>query len=487
MLRIAAALLLVFVGAGQLAAQEPRRPNVLMIAIDDLNDWVSPLDGHPAVKTPHFELLAKSGTTFLNAHCQAPLCNPSRTSMMLSLRPTTSGVYALEPWFRTVPEIRDHVPLFEHFKLNGYRVYSVGKLWHGGIPREEIDRQFTELGTPGKMVRPEKPFTETPAGHPLMDWGPFPERDEDHYDYHTANWAIRKLESRPEEPFFLAVGFSLPHVPLYAPPRWFDLYPNDDSILPPVKRNEREHVPPFAWYLHWDLPEPRLAWLKRAEQWQPLTRAYLASVSFVDAQVGRVLDALEASGQAENTIVVLWSDHGYHLGEKEISGKNTLWERSTRVPLMFAGPGVARDSRCERPVELLDIYPTLVQLCDLPVRPGLEGQTLVPLLVDPTAPREMPAITSHGPGNHSVRSQQWRYIRYADGSEELYNLADDPHEWTNLSDEEEHEDLKRTMASILGTTSAKPAPGSKSRLIELRDGVVYWENRPIGKDEPVPE
>src|SRR5687768_993805 len=172
------------------SSAEPARPNVLLIAVDDLNDWVGPLGGHPAVKTPHLDRLAKRGTTFLNAHCQSPLCNPSRTSFMLSLRPSTTGVYALEPSHYALPELKRRVSLFEHFKQNGYGVYSVGKLWHFGISPEQRQRELTELGTAGKLVRPEQPFTVTPSRHPLVDWGPFPERDEEHYDYQTAQWAV---------------------------------------------------------------------------------------------------------------------------------------------------------------------------------------------------------------------------------------------------------------------------------------------------------
>jgi choline-sulfatase len=481
------AWLIVLCGAVQGA--EPARPNVLFLAIDDLNDWVGPLGGHAQAQTPHLDRLAARGTTFLNAHCQSPLCNPSRTSVLLGLRPTTTGIYALEPAHHAVPELAERVSLLEHFKQNGYQVYSVGKLWHAGMPPAQRDRQFTELGTPGKMVLPPRPFTETPAKHPLMDWGPYPERDDQHYDYQTADWAIRKLSAKPNSPFFLAVGFSLPHVPCYAPQKWFDLYPNDDSLLPAVGENDRDDIPFFAWYLHWQLPEPRLKWLQQSQQWRPLVRSYLASISFMDDQVGRVLAALEASGQAENTVVVLWGDHGWHLGEKGISGKNTLWERSTRVPLLFAGPGIASQAHCERPVELLDLYPTLVELAGLPTRNGLEGESLVPLLQDASAPRGRPAITSHGPGNHAVRSARWRYIHYADGSEELYDHHRDPREETNLLAAEAgaHAEVLRGLRAALPAASAPPAAGSKSRLIELKNGTVYWETEPVAPQAPIPE
>jgi arylsulfatase A-like enzyme len=473
--------------AAILPAAEPSHPNVLFIAVDDLNDWVGPLGGHPAVKTPHLDRLAQRGTTFLNAHCQAPLCNPSRTSFMLSLRPTTTGIYALEPSHYALPELKKRVSLFEHFKRNGYGVYSVGKLWHYGLSPEQREREITELGTPGKLVRPAEPFTVTPGKHPLVDWGPFPQRDEKHYDYQTADWAIKNLEAKPQEPFFLAVGFSLPHVPCYAPQKWFDLYLDDDSLLPKVRDDDRNDVPDFAWRLHWQLPEPRLKWLKEAGQWRLLVRAYLASISFMDAQTGRLLAALEKSGSAENTIIVVFSDHGWHLGEKGITGKNTLWERSTRVPLIFAGPGVAQNERCARPAELLDLYPTLLELCGLPARDDLEGHSLAPQFRDAKVPRKFPAITTHGPGNHAVRTEQWRYIRYADGSEELYDMLADPHEWTNLAAKGEHDGVKRELSAWLPERSEPPAPGSKSRLVELKNGKIYWEGKLVGKDEPVPD
>jgi choline-sulfatase len=470
-----------------LAADEPAHPNVLLIAVDDLNDWVGPLGGHPAVKTPHLDRLAARGTTFANAHCQAPLCNPSRTSLLLSLRPSTTGIYALEPPHYAVPELKKRISLFEHFQQNGYAVYSVGKLWHGTISPQQREREFTELGAAGKMIRPEKPFVVTPSKHPLVDWGPFPERDDQHYDYQSAQWAVDKLRGKPKEPFMLAVGFSLPHVPCYAPQKWFDLYPDDDSILPKVKENDRDDVPAFAWYLHWQLPEPRLKWLKESGQWRPLVRAYLASISLMDDQIGRLLAALEASGQAENTIVVVLSDHGWHLGEKGITGKNTLWERSTRVPLIFAGADIARNAKCASPVELLDLYPTLIDLCHLPKREDLEGHSLQPQLDNAAVRRIWPAITTHGPGNHAVRSDKWRYIRYADGSQELYDLRSDPNEWTNLADSSEHKNKQRELAEWLPKTSAPPVPGSKSRLVELKNGSVYWETKAIGEGDPIPD
>jgi choline-sulfatase len=276
-------------------------------------------------------------------------------------------------------------------------------------------------------------------------------------------------------------------VPCYASQKWFDLYPDDKLVMPPVKDDDRTGTPRFSWYLHWKLPEPRLAWLKENKQWRPFVRAYLASISFVDSQIGRVLDALESAKLTDNTIVVLWSDHGFHLGEKGITGKNTLWERSTHVPLIFAGPGVTAGAKCNRPAELLDLYPTLVELCKLPEPKNQEGHSLAPLCKDAKGERPWPAITTHGPNNHAIRTERYRYIRYAEGSEELYDMQADPNEWKNLAGDAVHAATKRELAKYLPKNSAAPLPGSVIRLIELRDGVPYWEGKAIGANDKIPE
>lgn len=469
--------------ATHLQAGSPDRPNVLMIAIDDLNDWVGPLGGHPQAQTPAMDRLAARGVTFTNAHCQSPLCNPSRTSLMTGLRPSTTGVYGLAPWFRAVPELENLTTLPQHFKRNGYRTYTTGKIYHGGYPpREQRMAEFDVWGPNASVgAGPAKKLVETPHGnHPLVDWGTFPHRDEDKGDWQVASWAVEQLEAMPDdEPFFMSVGFFLPHVPCYATQPWFDLYPNETLRMPPVLRGDRDDTPPFSWYLHWELPEPRLSWLREANQWRPLVRSYLATTSFVDSQVGRVLDALEESDHADDTVVVLWSDHGFHLGEKEISGKNTLWDDGTRVPLIFAGPGVTSGERCDRPAELLDIYPTLSELCGLPVREELEGISMAAQLADPAAPRERPAITTHNPDNHGVRSERWRYIRYADGSEELYDTHMDPNEWHNLAADEAYEAVIAEHRRWLPASSLPPVPGSAHRILVREGDQWLWEGAPI--------
>jgi choline-sulfatase len=488
--------ILIFAAAWSFAveAQVQSRPNVLFIAIDDQNDWIGALGGHPLVKTPNMDRLAARGTVFLNAHCQAPLCNPSRTSLMLGLRPSTTGVYGLAPWFRTLDEWKDRVTLPQYFHEHGYRTLTVGKIHHGSVggPAQRT-REFDVWGQAGGIgVKPEKKLIPaTPMGnHPLMDWGVFPHRDEDKGDYQVASWAIEQIKSaRRDQPFFLAAGFFLPHVPCYVTQKWYDLYPDDDRLLPLVQEGDRDDTPRFSWYLHWNLPEPRLKWVRENNQWRNLVRSYLASTSFVDAQVGRLMQALEESGQADNTIVVLWGDHGWHLGEKGITGKNTLWDRGTRVPLIFAGPGVSPRGRCVHPVELLDIYPTLNELCGLKPRDDLEGISLVPQLKDSTTARMRPAITTHNPGNHGVRSENWRYIRYADGSEELYDMKADPHEWTNLASRPEHAEVIADHRAFLPKRDAAPALNSAQRILtyDAATDVATWEGTEVRRSDPIPE
>ena len=491
-MRRSVVLLAVALAVAPSAAPGSDRPNVLMIAVDDLNDWVGCLGGHPQVLTPNIDRLAERGTLFTNAHCQAPLCNSSRTSILTGLRPSTTGVYGLAPWFREVEELADVVSLPQHLRANGYTASSVGKVYHGGYPpARDREIEFDEYG-PGASVGAvpdHKLIGPTPGGnHPLMDWGTFPHQDEEKGDWRVASWAVDRLESGPPEPFFLAVGFFLPHVPCYATQEWFDMYPDESLIMPRVFRGDRGDTPEFSWYLHWALPEPRLSWMESAGAWRPLVRSYLACTSFVDAQVGRVLDALEASGRLDDTIVILWSDHGYHLGEKEISGKNTLWEPSTRVPLIFAGPGVEAGARCDRPVELLDLYPTLIDLLGLPDRPGrpLEGHSLAPLLADASADRPWPAITTHNQGNHGIRTDRWRFIRYADGSEELYDLTADPEEWTNLALDPSYEPILAEHRRWLPEVDVPAAPGSAHRVLAFDGESAVWEGRPIDPAELQP-
>lgn len=475
------------------AADARRRPNVLFIAIDDQNDWVGCLKGHPLVKTPHIDALAARGTLMTNAHCQAPLCNPSRTSLMLGLRPSTTGIHGLEPWFRNVPEFRDRVALPQYFAANGYQTLSTGKLYHSARrdpPQGKLAPEFQVWGPAGGFgTRPPMRLTPpTPQGNPLVDWGVWPLDNDDSSkgDTQITDWAIERLRGpASDQPFFLGVGYFLPHVPCYATQKWFDLYPDDDSVLPLIQPNDRDDTPRSSWYLHWQLPEVRLKWLQQHNQWRNIVRSYLACTSFVDSQVGRLLQTLDGTGQRDNTIIVLWGDHGWHLGEKEITGKNTLWDRGTRVPLIWAGPGITPGQTCGRPAELLDIFSTLIDLCGLPARDDLEGISLAPQLKDASASRERPAITSHNQGNFGIRTEKWRYIRYADGAEELYDMQTDPHEWINLAST--RRGVCADLAKWIPKRDAGPAPGSAHRILTHYDKTPIWEGKPIQPMDEIPD
>ncbi len=469
------------------------RKNILFIAIDDQNDWIGCLGGHPQVKTPNIDALAKRGTLFSNAHCQAPLCNPSRSSLLTGLRPSSTGIYGLAPGIREVVQTKQHITLPQTFTSAGYFTSTSGKIYHdGSMRRSDQKAEFNEWSKPSPMPKPKQPIAKLPGPdrHPAMDWGVFPDKDENTPDWNIAKTAIGAIERAPvEKPFFIAAGFRLPHVPCFAPQAWFDLYPDAGMLMPPVKEDDRDDLPKFADFLHWKLPEPRLSTLRAMNEWRPLVRAYLASISLMDAQVGRVVAALDRSGRAGNTIIVLWSDHGWHLGEKLITGKNTLWNESTRVPLVFAGPDIQANQVCTRPAELLDIFPTLLELTGMPARPDLEGHSLVPQLKDAKAARQWPAITTHNQGNHTIRTEDWRYIRYADGSEELYDEKADFNEWTNLAKDPKFAARKAELAKWLPKVDKAPVPGSKSRILtyEPVTGEAIWEDVKIDKTAKLPE
>ena len=486
-------VLIAILVAGQAGSSGPgrARPNVLLIMIDDQNDWIGCLKGHPLAKTPHIDALARRGMLFNNAHCQAPLCNPSRTSLLTGLRPSTTGVHGLMPWYGDVASLRGRESLPQAFGRAGYSTLVTGKIWHA-VPPADRAGQFKVWGHPGGPgVGPvAKLIPPTPGGnHPMMDWGAFPHKEEQKGDFKVASWAVDQLGKTPDgKPFFLAAGFFLPHVPCHIPPEWLAKIPDDDSVLPAIDANDRDDTPRFSWYLHWDLPEPRLKWVRENNQWRNLVRSYLACTQFVDAQVGRVLEALKASGHEDDTVVVLCSDHGFHLGEKQITGKNTLWERSTRVPLVIAGPGTAKAGECFRAVELLDIYPTLMELTGVKGPDGLEGRSLVPLLKNPAAQVDRVAITTHNRGNHAVRDDRYRYICYADGSEELYDLREDPREWTNLIGNAGMTEVKARLQSRLPRVDVAAVPGSQHRVLEYdrATGKAVWEGKEIKLGQVVP-
>jgi arylsulfatase A-like enzyme len=414
------------------------RPNVLFIAVDDLNDWVGHLGGHPQVRTPHIDRLASRGVSFTNAHCQAPICQPSRTSLLTSTYPWQNGIYMIEQVMRESPQLKEAWTIPQHFRREGYRTMGVGKIYH--TAEGDPDAWDEWGGRKSWQAMAKKLGAQTASGIPdadIFDFGPVPGvRDADMSDSDHTSWAVERLGIAYNLPFFLAVGLITPHLPLHTPTHWFDQYPERSTKLPAVLSGDLDDLPPMGrkFTRYFDSTPMSHLNILRYGAWHRAVSSYLACVSFTDHCVGQLLDALDKGPYRDNTIVVLWSDHGFHLGEKMHWEKRSLWERSTHVPLMFAGSGVSPSkSGCQRTVGLIDVYPTLIELCNLNANPDIQGRSLVPLLNKPDLVWEHPAITTQHPGNHSVRTERWRLIRYANGDTELYDMQADPNEWTNLA------------------------------------------------------
>ncbi len=436
------------------------KPNVLFIAVDDLNDWISPLEGYPGCKTPNLERLAARGMTFKNAYCAAPACNPSRASLMTGIRPWTSGVYVNpQPWRPAMP---DAVTLPQHFTKHGYHSVGAGKIFHGGYEdAASWEDYLKQKGDP----KPTKAVIDDPhskAGG--IVWGVLDVKDEEMNDYLTASYAVDYLATEHDKPFFLACGIFRPHMPWQVPRKYYEMYPLDQIKRPYVPDGDLIDIPQAGNKMAG--PDGDHAKIVETDNWEHAVQAYLASITFADAQIGRVLDALEASEFNDNTIVVLWGDHGWHLGEKEHWRKFALWEEATRVPFFVAAPGVTQPgSVCARTVDLMSVYPTLCELCDLPITEQLNGVSILPLLKDSRAEWNRPAITTHGRGNHAVRSETFRYIRYADGSEELYDHANDQGEFTNLADVEKYASVKEEHAKWIPKKEAQNAEFAKGNQV----------------------
>lgn len=434
---VVTATLSVALAANGQGAERSDKPNVLMICIDDLNDWVGFLGGHPQAATPHMDALAKQSRVFGNAHCAVPVCSPSRVSVMSGVAATTHGSYELGPKYEELPALADVPTIQRYFKDNGYYTVSGGKVLHhgfGGRLAGDIDLSLGRKRSP----TPKKPLNRPAHWSKAWGWGAFPEHDSEMADFQLAKTAAQTLQKDFGKPFFMSVGFFRPHVPLYVPPRWFDLYDAESFSLPRSPMSDLDDLPKNFLTINNYAVAPTHAEVVKHGKQRSLTHAYLASISFVDHCVGVVVDALKSSPHADNTLIVLWSDHGFHLSEKQHWAKRTLWEESTRVPLLISGPGINPGKACQEPASLLDIYPTLVELCGLPENSHLDGVSLVPQLNDPSTGREQPAITSSYFGNHSIRSRDWRLIVYKDGAVELYDHRNDPDEFQNLAGDPAH-------------------------------------------------
>ena len=445
-------------------AQDAAPPDVLFISIDDLNDWVGVLGGHPQAITPNIDALAARGMLFTNAHAPSTLCNPSRTAIFTGLAPSTTGVYGNAPNWRTVDRLEGIPTIPKYFQQRGYRTFGAGKLFHahtysdgGFIGYNDITAWDAYYPSLERQLPDEiRPLNRPANGNPFsqnIDWAGLVAEDSAMGDGQVVGWGRRQLLADSGSPRFVAIGIYRPHPPWYVPQKYLDLYPLDSLELPHVLETDLDDVPDAALIGAFDGNMPPMLyheWGVASGQWKEAVQAYLASVSFADAMVGQLLDALDRSGRADNTIIVLWSDHGWHLGEKLRWRKSTVWEESTRVPFIVVAPGVTTSgSLSDRAVSLMDIYPTLTELAGLETPGHVEGTSLVPLIIDQDAPWEHVALSTFGYMNHAVRSDRYRYIRYYDGSEELYDHDADPQEWINLAADPDFSDIKNRLAEWL--------------------------------------
>jgi len=431
------------------------RPNVLFLIVDDLNSWVGAFGGHPNARTPHIDRLCARGVTFEQAFAPAPLCNPCRAAVMSGLLPARTGVYNNSQPMRLSPVTADCVTLTQHFMKHGYVSLGAGKIHHSSFPDPASFDDWDPCKDGAKADR-----TKGYHAPKVSVWAPIAANEDQAADHKIADYGVAQLQRRHDRPFFLSLGFRKPHLPWIAPQRFFDLYPPDQITLPTINEHDLDDMPPIA--RSFARRQSEFEAIRQAGKWPEAVGAYLACVSFVDEQIGRVLDALDASPYARNTMIVFWGDHGWHLGQKLTWRKLTLWEEACRAPLAFAVPGLTPPGgRCPRPAGFIDLYPTLSDLCGLPVPGGLDGVSLRPLLQRPNGPWDRPALTDCLMGNRSVRSRRWRYTRYSDGSEELYDHDADPLEWRNLAGESIFADVRAELARYIPATFIPNAPAQE--------------------------
>jgi len=464
--------LLIFplLGGGVVQAQE--RPDVLFISVDDLNDWVGVLGGHPQARTPNMDALADRGILFTNAHSPAALCNPARTSVMLGLQPSTTGIYGNYPSWMEIEHLAELPNLPRFLRENGYRTYGAGKLFHGhtfspsgylgyndpsawDAYYPSVTRQIPDEIRPHDVPANGNPLT------PYFDWSAVVADDRAMADGQVAAWAEERIGAAGDKPRFVAAGIYRPHLPWYVPQRYLDMYPLEDIVLPEVPPDDLDDVPLIGQQFQEGTsmaPMELHQWVVDEGRWKEGVQAYLASITFADAMVGRLLDALERTERVEDTIIVLWSDHGWHLGEKHRWRKQTLWEETTRVPLIIVAPGVTTPgTRSARAVSLVDIYPTLAELTGIAAPENLDGVSLKPLLEDPNMAWDRSALSTNEFGNHAVRSERYRYIRYYNGNEELYDHERDPGEWANLATNPAYDEIKVELAKWMPVSEAEDA------------------------------
>ena len=452
------------------AEGDTKQPNILLIQVDDMNDWVGHLDTYPGVITPNFDRLAAEGVSFTRAYAASPLCGPSRASLCSGRRPSTTSVYDNEQdWRDYVPE---NESFLSYFKANGYYVGGAGKFHHDkGARFSEWTEYLKRGGDRCKEVEVKGPGKITYGAADC---------DEEYFNDHLmANWVIDKLGEDHAKPFLITAGFRNPHTPWIVPRKYFDLYPLEDIQLPPHREDDLEDLPRLGKQIA--VFEGYHEKMLEMGVWKEQVQAFLATITYVDYEIGRVLDALDASPYKDNTIVVLWSDHGWHMGEKRHWRKRTLWEEATRIPYIWRIPGVTpQGEQSPRTVDLMGMYPSLCELAGLLIPKHVEGVSLKPLLENPTAEWDHPAISTCGYQNHMVRTERWKYIRYNNGGEELYDHDNDPNEFDNLALDPVYASLKTELSMHLPKLNKPRVPEAEF------PGCFGCQYRGVGSGPPSP-
>ena len=443
-----------------LRAEDPR-PNILFIAIDDMNDWTGFLGGHPQTLTPNLDRLARRGVNFTNAHCSAPACSPSRLALLYGVQPYESGFY---PFYdhEQIPleSLACYISLPATFRRAGYKSFGAGKIFHGHNGLGEDWNEYHQPQTFDLVYAPKQGYQQGTSKK--MAFCPTTNRLEEHPDHQVASYGIDVLSRDHSQPFFLAVGIVKPHLAFVCPQQFYDALP--DRITPPKIREDDLVDVPWVGRSMVKLQDDFR--FRTDNAWEKVHRSYLACISWADYNIGRVLDALEASPYADNTIVVVWSDHGYHQGEKRSFRKFSLWEESTRVPFIVFDPRTnpAVNEPCTEAVSLIHIYRTLCDLSGISAPEYVSGTSLRAQLENPRTALNEPAMTTWGRGNYSVRDDHFRYIRYYDGTEELYDHRRDTNEWRNVADDADYAKIKMRLAGQL--------PRNEAPLIQ--EGVALW-------------
>jgi arylsulfatase A-like enzyme len=445
-------------------AQE--KPNFLVIIVDDLNDWIEPLKGHPQTLTPNLNKLASQGIVFSQAYCQAPICAPSRAALFSGMYPSKTGNYLQIPdkdLKKSNAVSAASVMLPDYMEKFGYQTLGVGKLFHNGDDAKVFDLFGGWSGKYGPSPKDRMNYDPFWYGKPTgtsTDWGAFPQKDEEMPDVFSAEWAINQLNKTQDKPFFLAVGLVRPHVPWYVPQKWYDIFPKNNLSLPPYLPNDMDDIPPLGIQISSAPMMPTTKELLEQGRWNEVIQAYLACVHFADAQIGKILDALNNSKYAGNTHIILLSDHGYHLGEKDRFAKQALWKKAIQSVLIIkTAANTSAGKKCDAPVQLVDIYPTILDLADIAQNKENDGHSLLPLIQQPQSKKwPHPALTFYGPNNVSVVKDNHQLIQYEDKSQELYDLIKDPNEWNNLVFKKENNAKAKNLAKYIPQKQASISP-----------------------------